>query len=135
MRICTTRRSLIREVWRRIQKNPTFLKSIGSNYKLYGDEPQLGVDEFIKAYWQLDLRSLEETTNFWSKVHISCSLPKICVAYSFTKDVGLLCILLLTLRIKLRLVVQILILFSRSLQLMQIISHSVYNFALQYSRD
>ena len=51
MRICPTRRSLIREVWRRIQKNPTFLKGIGSNYKLYGDEPRLGVDEFIKAYW------------------------------------------------------------------------------------
>ena len=44
MRICHTSRSLIHEVWRRIQ-------SIGSNYKLYGDEPQLGVDEFIKAYW------------------------------------------------------------------------------------
>ena len=44
MRIYTTRRSLIRRVWIRIQ-------SIGSNYKLYGDEPQLGVDEFIKAYW------------------------------------------------------------------------------------
>ena len=79
MRICPTRRSLIREVWRRIQKNPTFLKSIGSNYKFYGDEPRLDVDEFIKAYWQLDLRSLEETKNSWSKVHISCSLPKTCV--------------------------------------------------------
>ena len=33
------------------KKNPTFLKSIRSNYKLYGDEPGLGVDEFIKAYW------------------------------------------------------------------------------------
>ena len=51
MRICPTRRSLIREVWRRIQKNPKYLKSIGSNYKLYGDEPWIGVDEFIKAYW------------------------------------------------------------------------------------
>ena len=33
------------------KKNSTFLQSIGSNYKFYGDEPQLGVDEFIKAYW------------------------------------------------------------------------------------
>ena len=39
----------VHRVWRRIQRNPKFLQSIGSNYKLYGDEPQLGMDEFITA--------------------------------------------------------------------------------------
>ena len=44
-------------------QNPqTLLQSIGSNYTLYGDEPQVGVNEFT-AY-----RSLEETTNSCSKV-------------------------------------------------------------------
>ena len=30
-------------------KETQILQSIGSNYKLYGDEPQLGVNEFIMA--------------------------------------------------------------------------------------
>ena len=44
-----TRNFMVHRVWRRIQRNPKFLQSIGSNYELYGDEPQLGVNEFITA--------------------------------------------------------------------------------------
>ena len=44
-----TRNFTVHRAWRGIQGNPKFLQSIGSNYKLYGDEPQLGVNEFITA--------------------------------------------------------------------------------------
>ena len=44
-----TRNFTVHGAWRGIQGNPKFLQSIGSNYKLYGDEPQLGVNEFITA--------------------------------------------------------------------------------------